>query len=224
MEGSREPEVGKGSGWTNAQRWIGSRGVTSAGWSSWSIDTTRAARAAYLVVHDGALAEDVAQDAFVRAFERISSFDADRPFGPWFMKLVLNEAIAAARRRGRFASREVRGAEEILARLADPAAGPHGLAEAGEVRRRVWQALEELPPIQRAAIVERYYLGLSEAEMSERDASPPGTIKRRLHDARKGLSKLLRRQSRATSAPMSPKNSASVGVRLDAPKGGNDRG
>jgi RNA polymerase sigma-70 factor (ECF subfamily) len=81
---------------------------------------TRAARAAYLVVRDGALAEDVAQDAFVRAFERIGSFDADRPFGPWFMKLVLNEAIAAARKRGRFASREVRDTEEILAHLADP--------------------------------------------------------------------------------------------------------
>lgn len=184
---------------------------------------TRAARAAYLVVHDGALAEDVAQDAFVRAFERIGSFDADRPFGPWFMKLVLNEAIAAARKRGRFASREVRGAEEILARLADPAAGPHGLAEAGEVRRRVWRALEELPPIQRAAIVERYYLGLSEAEMSERGASPPGTIKRRLHDARRGLSKLLRPQSRAAGAPALPKGSPPMGAQPPTPRGG-DRG
>jgi RNA polymerase sigma-70 factor, ECF subfamily len=184
---------------------------------------TRAARAAYLVVRDGALAEDVAQDAFVRAFERIGSFDAARPFGPWFMKLVLNEAIAAARRRERAASREVRGAEEILARLADPAAGPHGLAEAGEVRRRVWRALEELPPIQRAAIVERYYLGLSEAEMSERGASPPGTIKRRLHDARKGLSKLLRPQSRAAGDHALPKGSPPMGAQPPTPRGG-DRG
>jgi RNA polymerase sigma-70 factor (ECF subfamily) len=157
------------------------------------------------MVRDGALAEDVAQDAFVRAFERIGSFDADRPFGPWFMKLVLNESIAAARRRGRFASREVRGAEEILARLADLAAGPHGLAEAGEVRRRVWQSLEELPPIQRAAIVERYYLGLSEAEMSERGASPPGTIKRRLHDARRGLSNSCARSPGPRKPVRSPK-------------------
>ena len=184
---------------------------------------TRATRAAYLVVRDRALAEDIAQGAFVRAFERIGTFDVGRPFGPWFMKLVLNEAIAAARRRGRFASREVRGAEEILARLADPAAGPHGLAEAGDVRRRVWQALEELPPIQRAAIVERYYLDLSEAEMSERGASPPGTIKRRLHDARRGLSKLLRPQSRAARAPALPKGSPPMGAQPPTPRGG-DRG
>ena len=181
---------------------------------------TRAARAAYLVVRDRALAEDVAQGAFVRACERIGTFDADRPFAPWFMKLVLNEAIGVARRRERVASREVRGAEDILARLADPAAGPHGLAEAGETRRRVWTALEELPPVQRAAIVQRYYLGMCEAEMSERGASPPGTIKRRLHDARRGLSKLLRPQSLAAEAPVPPKGPPPVGVHPRAPKGG----
>ncbi len=184
---------------------------------------TRAARAAYLVVRDRALAEDVAQGAFVRVYERISGFDVDRPFGPWFMKVVLNEAIAVARRRERVASREVANAEEVLARLADPGAGPHGMAEAEEARRRVWRALEELPPVQRAAIVQRYYLGMSEAEMSERGASPPGTIKRRLHDARRGLSKLLRPQSRAAEAPVPPKGPPPVGAQPRTPKGG-DRG
>jgi RNA polymerase sigma-70 factor, ECF subfamily len=43
---------------------------------------TRAVRAAYLIVHDRSLAEDVTQGAFVRAYERIGRFDADRPFGP----------------------------------------------------------------------------------------------------------------------------------------------
>jgi len=184
---------------------------------------TRATRAAYLVVRDRALAEDVAQGAFVRAYERISGFDADRPFGPWFMKVVLNEAIAVARRRERVASREVADAEEVLARLADPGAGPHGMAEAEEARRRVWRALEELPPVQRAAIVQRYYLGMSEAEMSERGASPPGTIKRRLHDARRGLSKLVRPQSRAAEAPVPPDGLPPVGAQPRTPKGG-DRG
>ena len=180
---------------------------------------TRAARAAYLVVRDRALAEDVAQGAFVRAYERIGTFDADRPFGPWFMKLVLNEAIAIARRRERVAYREVADAEEVLARLADPGAGPQGLAEAEEVRRKVRRALEELPPAQRAAIVQRYYLGMSEAEMSEKGASPPGTIKRRLHDARRRLSKLLRPQSRATVSPVPP-NGPPVEVQPRTPKGG----
>jgi RNA polymerase sigma factor (sigma-70 family) len=102
---------------------------------------TRATRAAYLVVRDAALAEDVAQGAFVRAFERIGGFDAGRPFGPWFMKLVLNEAITVARKRERLASREVRGAEEILTRLAARpgrfrrlGAGPRALRRAARSR------------------------------------------------------------------------------------------
>ena len=185
---------------------------------------TRAARAAYLIVRDRALAEDVAQGAFVRAYERIGGFDADRPFGPWFMRVVVNDAVEAARRRERIASREVGGAEEALARLADPDAGPHERAEAAEVRRRVWLALEELPPLQRAAIVQRYYLGMSEAEMAGIAESPPGTIKRRLHDARKGLSKLLRPRSRALDKTVSSQGPVPVGTRLDAPEGGNDRG
>ena len=185
----------------------------------------RAARAAYLIVRDRSLAEDVAQGAFVRAYERIGGFDASRQFGPWFMKVVLNEALQAARRRERAASREVAGADEILARLADPGADPHKLVEAKEARRRVWRAMEELPPLQRAAIVERYYLDLSEAEMAERGEAPTGTIKRRLHDARKGLSKLLRPRSRATGTSPSPKvdNTDPAGVPLGVPEGG-DRG
>ena len=171
---------------------------------------TRAVRTAYLIVRNRASAEDIAQDAFVRAYEKISQFEGGRPFGPWFMRIVLNGAIEAARRRERTASREVAGAEEALLRLAEPGTGPHERAAAAEVRCRVWRALEELPPAQRAAIVQRYYLGMSEAEMVERGEAPPGTIKRRLHDARKGLAKLLRSQLHAGDVP------APVGAQPDA--------
>jgi hypothetical protein len=88
-------------------------------------------------------------------------------------------------------------------------------------------ALEELPPVQRAAIVQRYYLGLSEAEMSERSEPPPGTIKRRLHDACRRLSKLLRpqpRESPAAGAPVPPRGAPPVGAQLRTPKKGGDRG
>jgi RNA polymerase sigma-70 factor (ECF subfamily) len=118
----------------------------------------RAVRAAYLIVRDRGLAEDVVQGAFVRAYERIGGFDEKRPFGPWFIKVVVNDAIKAASRRERTVSLEVGGADEALDRLADPYRDPHELAEAAEVRRRVWRALEELSPAQRAVIVQRYYL------------------------------------------------------------------
>jgi len=164
----------------------------------------RAGRAAYLIVRDHALAEDVAQGAFVRAYERIGGFDEGRPFGPWFMRIVVNEAVGAARARERTASYDAVGAATPW--LADPAAGPHELAEEAEQRERVWAALAKLPPAQRAAIVQRYYLGMSEAEMGEDAGRPPGTIKSRLHAARRGLSRLLRSQARgrATPPPVGP--------------------
>ena len=165
----------------------------------------RAARAAFLVVRDSALAEDVAQSSFVRAYDKIDRFDPARPFGPWFMRLVVNDAVEAARKRERrrTMSFDPSGAEDLIARLEDTAPGPQELAEEAEDRRRVWAALEKLPPVQRAAIVQRYYLGMSEAEMAGSDRSPPGTIKWRLHAARKRLSKLLRPERTTAKAPES---------------------
>ena len=173
----------------------------------------RAARAAYLVVRDPTLAEDVAQGAFVRAYDKIGLFDAARPFGPWFMRLVVNEAAEAARKRERRRTvpLDPDGAEGLISRLEDTARGPQQLAEEAEDRRRVWDALEKLPPAQRAAIVQRYYLGMSEAEMAGSGNSPPGTIKWRLHAARRRLSKLLRSEQTAAE------------TRPALAEGGNDR-
>jgi RNA polymerase sigma-70 factor (ECF subfamily) len=162
---------------------------------------TRGVRAADLIVLDTALAEDVVQSAFVRAYERIGQFDLHRPFGPWFMRVVVNDAVKAVSRHERKVSLVERDAEDLLARLVDPSVGPHEMAEEAETRRRVWHAMEELPPTQRAVIVQRYYLGMSEAEMAQIGGSPPGTIKSRLNAARKRLSRLLRPHLRTQSTP-----------------------
>lgn len=154
----------------------------------------QAVRTAFLITRDRALAEDLVQAAFVRAYERIEQFDAGRPFGPWFLRSVVNDAIKTASRRKRWVSLEASdGAETILADLlTDPNPGPADLVEAADTRRAVWEALGTLPPAQRAATVLRYYLGLSEAEMAKELACPPGTVKWRLHAARKRLQALLR--------------------------------
>lgn len=155
----------------------------------------QAVRTAYLITRDRALAEDIVQAAFLRAYERIGQFDARRPFGPWFLRSVVNDAVKAATRRERQVSLEANpeGEETSLAELlADPGPGPDDLVEAAELRQTVWAALGKLPPTQRAAIVLRYYLGLSEAEMADELACPPGTVKWRLHAARKHLQTLLR--------------------------------
>ena len=185
----------------------------------------RAVRAAYLIVRERTLAEDVVQGAFVKAYEKINRFDEARPFGPWFMKVVVNDAIKAASRRERGVSfgEAVGGDDDFLSRIADPGSGPEGQAEEEETRRRIRAALEELPPAQRAAVVQRYYLGMSEREMAEGGNSPPGTIKWRLHAAKKSLAKLLRPRFRAESAPVIREPLAPVGAPPDAPEGGNDR-
>lgn len=172
----------------------------------------RAVRAAYLICRDRSLAEDVVQSAFVKAYEKIEGFDERRSFGPWFTRIVVNDAVKAASRRERTAHYE-EASPAVL--LEDPHMSPHELLEEDEERRRVWAALAKLPPAQRAAVVQRYYLGMSETEMSGNEGSPPGTIKWRLYAARKKLSELLR--PRFSKEPV-------IVLPRDAAKGGVDRG
>jgi RNA polymerase sigma-70 factor, ECF subfamily len=77
----------------------------------------------------------------------------------------------------------------------DPNAEPEVALERAEARRAVRDALARLSPNQRAAIVLRYYLELSEVDMAQRLAVPQGTVKRRLYDARERLRKLLSREA-----------------------------
>ena len=153
----------------------------------------QALRTAYLVCLDRELAQDIAQDAFVCAYECIQQFDSQREFAPWFLRIVVNDALKATARRERNVSLEEASAGEsaVAALLRDPNPGPATLAEAEATRRAVWDALGKLPAPQRAAVVMRYYLGLNEAEVAGLQACPPGTVKWRLHAARKRLRTLL---------------------------------
>lgn len=155
----------------------------------------QAVRTAYLITRDRGLAEDIVQAAFLRAYERIGQFDAGRPFGPWFLRSVANDAVKAVARGRRQVSLDAsleEGEAPLADILADPNPGPNEAAEAVDLRQKVWDALGSLPPAQRAATVLRYYAGLSEAEMAEQLDCPPGTVKWRLHAARKRLRRLLR--------------------------------
>src|ERR671916_1727256 len=59
----------------------------------------RAYRAAFLIVHDAAAAEDIAQEAFLAAIRALDRFDRSRPFGPWLHRIVVNRAIDVSRAR-----------------------------------------------------------------------------------------------------------------------------
>jgi RNA polymerase sigma-70 factor (ECF subfamily) len=152
----------------------------------------QATRAAYLVVRDRQLAEDIVCDAFLRCRERIQQFDNSRPFAPWFLRMVVNDALKAADRRARHVSLDTSlGGLTFADLLRDQVAGPDVAAERAELRRDVEAALRSLTPRQRAAIVLYYYVGLSGPEIAQHLSSPLGTVKRRLHDGRARLRTLL---------------------------------
>jgi RNA polymerase sigma-70 factor, ECF subfamily len=134
----------------------------------------RAYRAAYLVVHDAAGAEDIAQEAFLAALRALDRFDRRRPFGPWLHRIVVNRAIDWAR--ARTLRREVDVDDAVAA---DPAA----VAELDELVR----ALASLPPEQRAVIVLRYLLEYTPGEIAAMLDLPRGTVNSRL---RRGLDAL----------------------------------
>lgn len=129
----------------------------------------RAHRAAYLIVHDAAAAEDVAQDAFLAAIDALDRFDRRRPFGPWLHRIVANRAIDWARREA--LRRRVDTAEEGEARA------PEGIG--GDLMA----ALAELPADQRAAVVLRYLLEYSPGEIARMLELPRGTVNSRLRRA-----------------------------------------
>jgi len=151
----------------------------------------RAVRTAYLITHDRGLAEEVVQTAFLRVYRSIDRFDMRRPFQPYFMRIVVNAAVQAAQRDSRLVTLDT--AEDWNSLLHAPVSDPQDQAEADELRENVRQALLALTPEQRAAVVLRYYLNLSESEMSAWLGAPEGTIKWRLHAARKHLRVLLDR-------------------------------
>ena len=154
----------------------------------------QAVHATYLVVNDRALAEDVAQTAFVKIAERIHQFDEERPFAPWFFRIVMNDALKLARRQSRSISLDDQLDESTLQLakwITDPGLQPEQLVEQKEIRQIILKAIYILPPEQRTVIVMHYFLDMSEADMSANLARQLSTIKWWLRGARKSLRNLM---------------------------------
>jgi RNA polymerase sigma-70 factor (ECF subfamily) len=135
----------------------------------------KAIRTAFLVLGDRQTSEDVVADAFVTAVQKISRFDASRPFWPWFCRIVMNNALTWLRKNK--SAQTLDDAKHI----ADDGASPHEHAESSERDRRVLRAISELPPEQRAVVVMRYYHGLEDREIADALGIPHATVRWRLH-------------------------------------------
>jgi RNA polymerase sigma-70 factor, ECF subfamily len=140
-------------------------------------------RAAYLVVHDGQAAEDIAQESFIAAIRALERFDRRRPFGPWLHRIVVNRAIDWTR--ARTARREVSG--ELAPETEAPARDPAAQADSD----RVVAALRNLGPEHRAVVVLRHLLEYTPGEIAELLEIPRGTVNSRLRRALDTLAQAL---------------------------------
>jgi len=140
-------------------------------------------RAAYLVVHDAAAAEDIAQEAFLSAIRSLDRFDRRRPFGPWLNRIVVNRAIDWARRRS--LRRETAADPEVGSPQSDQPDPP--ALDSAVYSDETVAALRTLSPEQRALVVLRYLLEYTPGEIAATLGLPRGTVNSRL---RRGLDRL----------------------------------
>ena len=136
-------------------------------------------RAAYLVTHDAAASEDIAQEAFLAAGRALGRFDRRRPFAPWLHRIVVNRSIDWTRARAARA--------EVLAGAPDQEQAD----QVADTSSELLAALAALPTDQRAVVVLRYLLEYTPGEIAGMLDLPRGTVNSRLRRALDALSTRL---------------------------------
>ncbi len=143
-------------------------------------------RAARAIVRDDAEAEDVVQDAWVRAFSHLGQFEGRASVATWLTRIAVHEALARVRQNGRRAP-----LEEAAPALVMTAQGPEQQAADREVGRLLERAVDALPDGCRAAFVFREIEGLSTADTAAALDISEESVKTRLHRARRQLRRTL---------------------------------
>jgi len=141
---------------------------------------------AFGFVTDHAGAEDIAQEAFVRAYYALPSFRGDAEFGTWLYRIVTNLALNRIKQRNARLEREVamESADALTEGSEDPV---HGQLD---LRTHLERALHELPTLQRAVVILRHIEGLSTTQVSKILNCSEGTVKTHLF---RGLKKMRER-------------------------------
>jgi RNA polymerase sigma-70 factor (ECF subfamily) len=147
-------------------------------------------------VPDAAEAEDVAQEAFLKAYRALASFRGDSAFYTWLYRIAINtakNALVSNRRRPVDFDLDLQDPEQYdrHARLKDGDT-PEGVLLTEEIRNVVERALEQLPEDLRTAIVLRELEGLSYEEIAEAMDCPVGTVRSRIFRAREAIDKKLK--------------------------------
>jgi RNA polymerase sigma-70 factor (ECF subfamily) len=142
----------------------------------------------YRILGNRQEAEDLTQEAFMRAYNQIASFDLDRPFGPW-MRTVAANLCYNHLKRARLNRVPLEDERDMI--MDDPKYGPEGVLEINQEHKALYRAIWTLPDIQRLALELRHFQGLSYQEMAEVLNLPLNTVRSHLYRGRQKLAELL---------------------------------
>ena len=154
---------------------------------------TPAVNFVFRFVRDRALAEDLAQEGFLRVYQRLSTYDPARKFSSWFFQVLRNITIDHLRVNRLPTASLDELAEEGNERAAvdRQGASPEDVAGQSELASAMSAALSRIRPEYREVVVLRYQEGLTHPEIAEILGMPSGTVKTYLHRARKELAVIL---------------------------------
>jgi RNA polymerase sigma-70 factor (ECF subfamily) len=145
-------------------------------------------RTAMAITRDNAVAEDIAQDCFLKLHQYANRIDTSLPLAPWLYRVTVNLSYTWISRRQK---RRI-SLEALVDQLMSPSwHAPDHMAEQGETQQQVRQAISELHFNQRVVIVLHYLSGLSLEEIADILDCPVGTVKSRLYYARENLRRRL---------------------------------
>jgi RNA polymerase sigma-70 factor (ECF subfamily) len=155
-------------------------------------------RLAYNILRDREEAWDVAQEAFIRAYQALPTFRGQSAFYTWLYRIVMNVAADRARARGArgraFGTERVpeEDWERVLPDQGRAEESPDAVAARHEQQQKITRALDALPEHHRRIVVLSDLQGLSYREIAETLEIPMGTVMSRLHNARKRLREALK--------------------------------
>lgn len=152
----------------------------------------------YRMLGETEAAEDAAQETFLKAYQNLARYDVERSFATWLLSIAAHHCIDRLRRR-KFSSFSIDEDEEGQTELPDRSApDPEDEAVKKQTRERLQDCLQSLDPIDRAAVVMRYWQDSSEIEIAQTLKLTVPAVKSRLHRARRSLADIWEEKEKKT--------------------------
>jgi RNA polymerase sigma-70 factor (ECF subfamily) len=143
------------------------------------------------VVRNDSEAEDIVQEAYVRAFAALATFRGDSSLATWLSRIVINEALGRLRKRRRTVAMPASQEAQIIQFPLNPSDDPERTMAQRQILKLVERATDNLPDVYRTVFIARVIEGLNIEETADLLGVRPETVKTRLHRARALVRKAL---------------------------------